>query len=117
MSVRRLRPLLALVLLASLGACTLPDIPTFSANRFEAPELKADRAQLDGKGFSKAYVDGHVEGCGTGYKSAGDRDFYWEKDGPTLSDRDYLAGWNVGFALCKGKYTNYGTDATFVKPQ
>ncbi len=117
MSVPRLRLVLVVAALASLAACTLPEIPTFSASRFEAPELKADRAQLDGQGYSKAYVDGHVEGCGTGYQSAGDRDFSWAKDGPTLGGADYLAGWNAGFALCKGKYEDYANQATPAKPK
>jgi hypothetical protein len=112
----RLSSVLALALLASLAACTLPDLPAFSTSRFEAPELKADRAQVEGKGYSQAYIEGHVEGCGTGYKSAGSRDFAWAKDGPTLSGADYLAGWNAGFARCKGKYEDYGVNATPATP-
>ncbi|CAB3791694.1 hypothetical protein [Pararobbsia alpina] len=113
----RLHSILALLMLAGLAACTLPEIPSFSASRFEAPELKADRAQLQGQGYSQAYIDGHVEGCGTGYKSAGNLDFSWTNDGPTLSGADYLAGWNAGFALCRGKYEDYGVNATPAAPK
>jgi hypothetical protein len=113
----RLRCALALLMLAGLAACTLPDIPALSTSRFEAPELKADRAQLQGQGYSQSYIDGHVEGCGTGYQSAGNRDFSWAKDGPSLSGADYLAGWNAGFALCKGKYEDYGVNATPTAPK
>jgi hypothetical protein len=108
----RLPSVLALLVVASLAACTLPEIPAFSASRFEPPKLKEDRAQIQGQGYSQSYIDGHVEGCGTGYQSAGDPDFSWAKDGPSLSGADYLAGWNAGFALCKGKYEDYGVNAT-----
>ncbi|MEJ0004260.1 MAG: hypothetical protein WDN30_13230 [Pararobbsia sp.] len=116
MPVRRLRPVivhaLALAALVSVAACgSLPEVPAFSMARFEQPELRADRAAVEGKGFSKAYVYGHVEGCGSGYKSAGNRDYAWADDSPTLSGADYFQGWYAGFAVCRDKYTDYANPA------
>lgn len=104
-----LRCVLAVSLLSALAACSIPPIPNVE---FDAPELKADRASLNGKGFSNAYIDGHVDGCATGYKSGGSRDFAFARDTPRYGNEDYMAGWNAGFAHCKGLYTDYATHAT-----
>ncbi|WP_147432470.1 hypothetical protein [Pararobbsia silviterrae] len=104
-----MRAVLAVSVLASLAACTLPQIPV---SDFESPELKADRASLQGKGFSNEYIDGHVDGCASGNKSAGNPDYSFAKDAPQRPDADYLQGWNDGFALCKGRFEDYATHAT-----
>ena len=103
------RMMLAASLLASLAACTMPTLPPLE---FESPELKADRASLQGKGYSSEYIDGHVEGCASGNKSAGNRDYSFAKEAPQLPQADYIAGWNDGFALCKGRFEDFATHAT-----
>ena len=104
-----MRCVLAVSLVSGLAACS--NLPTLSAVAFEAPELKADRASLQGKGLSEGYINGHVDGCSTGYKSAGNPDFAFSRDSPRYGTEDYMAGWNVGFVLCKSRYQDYANHA------
>ncbi len=101
----------AVSLLAGVAACNTPDLRKWTAD-VDWPELKADRASLQGKGYSDVYINGHLDGCAAGYRSAGNRDFSFAKEAPQIGDADYMQGWNTGFALCKGKYEDYGTQAT-----
>jgi hypothetical protein len=107
-----LRRVLVVSLLSGLAACTVPSQFAKWTNDVDPPELKADRASLQDKGFSAGYIDGHVDGCATGYKSAGNMDYAFYKDSPQRPDSDYLQGWQVGFALCKGRWEDYATHAT-----
>jgi hypothetical protein len=107
-----LRCLLVMSFLSGVAACTVPTQIEKWTNDADPPELKADRASLQGQGFSSSYIDGHVDGCATGYKSAGNMDYAFYKDAPQRPDSDYLQGWNVGFALCKGRFEDYATHAT-----
>ncbi|HTJ95171.1 MAG TPA: hypothetical protein VL424_18910 [Pararobbsia sp.] len=107
-----LRVVLAVSLLGGVAACSIPAKLDKWTNDVDPPELKADRASLQGQGFSEDYIDGHVDGCATGYKSAGNMNYSFYKDSPQGSGADYMQGWNIGFALCKGRYTDYATHAT-----
>jgi hypothetical protein len=107
-----LRVVFAVAVLGDMTACAMQSTLSKLTNDADPPELKADRASLQGQGYSAGYIDGHVDGCASGYKSAGNIDYSFYKDTPQQNGADYLQGWNIGFALCKGRYEDYATHAT-----
>jgi hypothetical protein len=82
---------LALCVSALLGACqTVPDQYT---------------TQFQKEGKPQPYIDGHGDGCRSGYNAAGNPYFKMTKDPARFaSDPMYAQGWTDGYNTCKSRY-------------
>lgn len=85
-------------LLCALGI--LSGCSTVNTNRY----LTYKREFLVQQGNPPAYVEGYVEGCSSGLRMAGDKNFKYRKD-VERSERDalYARGWNDGQICCRNE--------------
>ncbi|MGF6986528.1 hypothetical protein QFZ99_006069 [Paraburkholderia atlantica] len=67
------------------------------------PNQYADQFSREGK--PQAYIDGHGDGCRSGYNAAGNPYFKATKDPQRFQDDPmYAQGWTDGFNTCKARY-------------
>lgn len=57
------------------------------------------------QGKPKAYVEGYLDGCSTGRRTAGDKKFSYKRDN-LRADKDalYARGWEDGQVCCRNEY-------------
>lgn len=70
-----------------------------------AQQLERKREMLVSQGHPTEYIDGHIDGCNSGKKAAGNPYFSFAKDVKRFqTDTLYNDGWQDGFTICKSEY-------------
>lgn len=78
-------------------------LPILVAACQTVPDAYTSQFQHEGK--PPAYIDGHADGCRSGFNAAGNPYFKATKDPQRFQDESmYAQGWKDGYDTCKTRY-------------
>jgi hypothetical protein len=87
-----------------IGIVLLTGCVTSGSERYLAEQHRGLIAQ----GHPPNYVDGYVDGCGSGQRMAGDKRYHYRKN-EMRAERDslYARGWQEGQIRCRNAYLSH----------